>query len=396
MRQYNHKKIEKKWQTIWEKTGVFHADNKSKKPKYYSLIEFPYPSGAGMHVGHIRSNTAMDIISRKRRMEGFNVLYPIGWDAFGLPTGDYAIKTGIHPIKVTKDNTDTFRRKLKALGFSFDWSREVNTTDPKYYRWTQWIFLQFWKKGLAYKVRTEINWCPSCKIGLANEEVVDGMCERCGGVTEKREKEQWMLAITKYADRLYKDLDDVDYLEKIKIHQRNWIGKSEGVEIENKIINPPLALPEGEGKIPGYYTTDAKLWRVLQDKALEMRKNPTDGEKIIWEILRRDAKEYHFRRQHIIGRFIVDFVCLEKGLVVEIDGDIHDHRKEEDKERTKMLEQMGFEVVRFTNDEVIKKPENVFKKIIEKINLASKRTLPFGEGQGGVELGNNKIFFIKT
>ncbi|OGI66545.1 hypothetical protein A3H53_01485 [Candidatus Nomurabacteria bacterium RIFCSPLOWO2_02_FULL_40_10] len=396
MRQYNHKKIEKKWQTIWEKEGIFRAQNKSKKPKYYSLIEFPYPSGAGMHVGHIRSNTAMDIISRKRRMEGFNVLYPIGWDAFGLPTENYAIKTGIHPIKVTKDNTDTFRKQLKSLGFSFDWSREINTTDTKYYKWTQWIFLQLFKKGLAYKAKMFINWCPSCKIGLANEEVVDGACERCGTTVEKKEKEQWMLAITKYADRLYKDLDDVDYLEKIKIQQRNWIGRSEGVEIEFKIINPSLALPEGEGKIPGYYTTDAKLWRVLQDKALEMRKNPTDGEKIIWEILRRDATEYHFRRQHIIGRFIVDFVCLEKGLVVEIDGDIHDHRKEEDKERTKMLEQMGFEVVRFTNDEVIKKPENVFKKIIEKINLASKRTLPFGEGQGGVELGNVKIFSTRA
>ncbi len=232
MKAYDHKKIEKKWQKLWDKEGIFYAKNNSKKPKFYGLIEFPYPSGAGMHVGHIRSNTAMDIISRKRRMEGFNVLYPIGWDAFGLPTENYAIKTGIHPIKVTKDNTDTFRRQLKALGFSFDWSREINTTDPKYYKWTQWIFLQLFKKGLAYKTRTEINWCPNDKIGLANEEVVGGMCERCGGPTEKREKEQWMLAITKYAERLDKDLDDVDYLEKIKIQQRNWIGKSEGAEID--------------------------------------------------------------------------------------------------------------------------------------------------------------------
>ncbi|MFZ2150162.1 MAG: class I tRNA ligase family protein [Minisyncoccia bacterium] len=237
MKEYDHKKIEKKWQTFWQKKGTFNAPSKSKKPKYYSLIEFPYPSGAGLHVGHIRSNTAMDIISRKRRMEGFNVLYPIGWDAFGLPTENYAIKSGIHPIKVTKDNTNTFRRQLKSLGFSFDWSREVNTTDPKYYKWTQWIFLQFFKKDLAYKTKTEINWCPSCKIGLANEEVVGGMCERCGGVTEKREKEQWMLAITKYAERLDKDLDTVDYLPKIKIQQRNWIGKSEGAEIDFKIVS---------------------------------------------------------------------------------------------------------------------------------------------------------------
>ena len=235
MKEYDHKKIEKKWQTIWDKKQIYQAKDASKKPKFYGLIEFPYPSGAGLHVGHIRSNTAMDIISRKRRMEGYNVLYPIGWDAFGLPTENFAIKSGIHPIKVTKQNTDTFRRQLKALGFSFDWSREINTTDPKYYKWTQWIFLQLFKKGLAYKAKTEINWCPSCKIGLANEEVVGGMCERCGGPTEKREKEQWMLAITKYADRLDKDLDTVDYLPKIKIQQRNWIGRSEGAEINFQI-----------------------------------------------------------------------------------------------------------------------------------------------------------------
>ena len=235
MKAYDHKKIEKKWQTIWDKKKVNQAEFPSKKKKFYGLIEFPYPSGIGLHVGHIRSNTAVDIISRKKRMEGYNVLYPIGWDAFGLPTENHAIKTGIHPIQVTKKNTDTFRKQLKALGFSFDWSREVNTTDPKYYKWTQWIFLQFFKKGLAYKTRTEINWCPSCKIGMANEEVVGGMCERCGGPTEKREKEQWMLAITKYADRLDKDLDTVDYLPKIKIQQRNWIGKSEGVMWTQKV-----------------------------------------------------------------------------------------------------------------------------------------------------------------
>jgi leucyl-tRNA synthetase len=237
MREYDHKKIEKKWQAVWEKKKIYQAQSKSKKPKFYSLIEFPYPSGAGMHVGHIRSNTAMDIISRKRRMEGFNVLYPIGWDAFGLPTENYAIKTGIQPAVVTKKNTDTFRKQLKALGFSFDWSREINTTDPKYYKWTQWIFLQFLKKGLAYKAKMTINWCPKDKIGLANEEVVNGCCERCGTAVEKREKEQWMLAITKYADRLDKDLDKVDFLEKIKIQQRNWIGKSEGAEINFTIEN---------------------------------------------------------------------------------------------------------------------------------------------------------------
>ncbi len=237
MKEYDHKKIEKKWQGIWEKKQPYKADAKSKKKKFYGLIEFPYPSGAGMHVGHIRSNTAMDVISRKRRMEGYNVLYPIGWDAFGLPTENYAIKTGIHPIKVTKSNTDNFRKQLKALGFSFDWSREINTTDPAYYKWTQWIFLQLFKKGLAYKKKMDINWCPKDKIGLANEEVIDGCCERCGAQVEKREKDQWMLAITKYAERLDKDLDKVDFLEKIKIQQRNWIGKSEGAEIDFKILS---------------------------------------------------------------------------------------------------------------------------------------------------------------
>jgi leucyl-tRNA synthetase len=250
MKEYNHSKIEKKWIKEWEKKKVYQALDKIKKKKFYGLIEFPYPSGSGLHVGHIRSNTAMDIICRKRRMEGYNVLYPIGWDAFGLPTENYAIQTGIHPIKVTKQNTDIFRRQLKALGFSFDWSREINTTDPEYYKWTQWIFLQMFKKGLAYKSKTKINWCLSCKIGLANEEVVNGVCERCSGEVVLKEKEQWILAITKYADRLDKDLDQVDYLEKIKIQQRNWIGKSEGSEIEFKVIaDPSLTLPKGKGEV---------------------------------------------------------------------------------------------------------------------------------------------------
>jgi leucyl-tRNA synthetase len=232
MKEYDHIKVEAKWQEKWENEEPNKATENSDKKKFYALIEFPYPSGAGLHVGHIRSNTAMDIISRKRRREGYEVLYPIGWDAFGLPTENYAIKTGIQPAVVTKQNTDTFRKQLKALGFSFDWSREVDTTDPKYYKWTQWIFLQFLKKGLAYKKKMTINWCPKDLIGLANEEVVDGCCERCGTKVEKKEKEQWMLAITKYAERLDKDLDETEFLEKIKIQQRNWIGKSEGAEID--------------------------------------------------------------------------------------------------------------------------------------------------------------------
>ncbi len=234
---YDHKKIEKKWQKIWDKEKTFSVKEDSKKKKFYGLIEFPYPSGDGIHMGHVRTDTAMDVICRKKRMEGYNVLYPIGWDAFGLPTENYAIKTGIHPTVVTKNNTNTFRRQLKSIGFSFDWLREINTSDPNYYKWTQWIFLKLYENGLAYKKKMLINWCPKDKTGLANEEVINGCCERCGTVVEKKEKEQWMLAITKYADRLEKDLDDVNYLEKIKIQQRNWIGKSEGAEIEFKIKN---------------------------------------------------------------------------------------------------------------------------------------------------------------
>ncbi len=237
MKAYDHKDIEKKWQDEWEKSGIYNAQNDSTLKKFYGLIEFPFPSGSGMHVGHLRSNTGMDVIARKRRMEGYNILYPIGWDAFGLPTENYAIKTGIQPKIVTKQNTDNFRRQLKSAGFSFDWSREIDTTDPAYYKWTQWIFLQMVKHDLAYKKKMVINWCPKDKIGLANEEVIDGKCERCGTPVEKREKDQWMLAITKYADRLDKDLDDVDYVEKIKVQQRNWIGKSEGAEINFTIKN---------------------------------------------------------------------------------------------------------------------------------------------------------------
>ncbi len=239
---YNFSKIEKKWQKYWEKHKLFEAKDFSKKPKYYCLIEFPYPSGDGLHVGHTRSYTAMDIIARKRRMEGYNVLFPIGWDAFGLPTENYAIKTGIHPKIVTKKNTNKFRKQLKSLGFSFDWKREINTSDPDYYKWTQWIFLQFFKHGLAYKSKIPINWCPSCKIGLANEEVINNKCERCGTPTTKKEKEQWLLAITKYAEKLLQGLENVDYLEKIKIQQRNWIGKSEGTLVKFPIADSQKIL----------------------------------------------------------------------------------------------------------------------------------------------------------
>ncbi|MDP2664341.1 MAG: leucine--tRNA ligase, partial [bacterium] len=235
--QYNHQEIEKKWQNFWEESGQCRADDFSKKPKKYILIEFPYPSGEGLHVGHVRSYAVIDAVARKKRMEGYNVLFPIGWDAFGLPTENYAIRTGIHPQQATEKNIANYKRQLKSLGLSFDWSREINTTDPKYYKWTQWIFLKLFEKGLAYQAEIPVNWCPSCKIGLANEEVVGGACERCGAAAEKKTLEQWMIKITAYADRLIEDLDELDYPEKVKAQQKNWIGKSFGTEIDFNVEN---------------------------------------------------------------------------------------------------------------------------------------------------------------
>ncbi len=229
---YEPKEIEKKWQDIWDKEEAFKAGTDRSKPKYYALVEFPYPSGQGLHVGHPRPYTALDIIARKRRMQGYNVLYPMGWDAFGLPTENYAIKNKIHPKIVTENNVKHFKEQLKVLGYSFDWGREVNTTDPAYYKWTQWIFLKLFEKGLAYKTEMPINWCTSCKVGLANEEVVNGVCERCGGEVVRKVKSQWMLKITEYAEKLIDGLNDVDYIEKVKVSQKNWIGRSVGAEVD--------------------------------------------------------------------------------------------------------------------------------------------------------------------
>ena len=231
---YNHKPVEGKWQKIWEEKGVFHAEDNSDKEKFYALIEFPYPSGQGLHVGHPRPYTALDTVARKRRLQGYNVLYPIGWDAFGLPTENYAIKNHIHPEIVTKQNIARFKKQIQSLGISFDWSREINTTDPDYYKWTQWIFIQLFKHGLAYKKEMNVNWCTSCKCVLANEEVVNGVCERCGSEVIHKVKSQWMLKITAYADRLINDLDLVDYPERVKAQQKNWIGRSTGAEVDFK------------------------------------------------------------------------------------------------------------------------------------------------------------------
>ena len=232
---YNHKVVEKKWQKVWDDNKAFAATDDYSKPKYYALVEFPYPSGQGLHVGHPRPYTALDIVARKRRMQGYNVLYPMGWDAFGLPTENYAIKNKIHPKIVTENNVKRFKEQLHSLGYSFDWDREINTTDPSYYKWTQWIFLKLFKAGLAYKKEMPINWCTSCKVGLANEEVVNGVCERCGAPVVRKVKSEWMLKITDYAEKLIEGLDHVDYIERVKVSQKNWIGKSQGAEVDFSI-----------------------------------------------------------------------------------------------------------------------------------------------------------------
>ncbi len=347
MKKYNHKTIEKKWQKVWESKNAYRASDESNLKNFYGLIEFPFPSGTGLHTGHIRSNTAMDIICRKRRMEGFNVLYPIGWDAFGLPTENYAIKTGIQPSVATKKNTDNFRKQLKSLGYSFDWDREINTTDPKYYKWTQWIFIQMFKAGLAYKARMAINWCPKDKIGLANEEVIDGKCERCGTIVEKKEKEQWMLAITKYADRLYEDLDLVDYLPQIKTQQRNWIGRSEGTEFEfnikgselkidvfttradtifgvtyvvispeSKLLNNLLSKIENKGEVESYIE-DAK-------KKTEIERTEAKKEKTGVEL--KGIKAINPGNMEEVGVWVADYVLSDYGTGAVMAVPAHDNR----------------------------------------------------------------------
>ena len=250
---YNHKELEVKWQKVWDDEKAFETFNDYSKPKFYALVEFPYPSGQGLHVGHPRPYTALDIVARKRRMQGYNVLYPMGWDAFGLPTENYAIKNHIHPKIVTKNNVERFKNQLHSLGYSFDWDREVNTTDPNYYKWTQWIFLKLFKAGLAYKSEMPINWCTECKVGLANEEVVNGVCERCGAEVVRKVKSQWMLKITEYADKLIQDLDDVDYIERVKVSQKNWIGKSQGAEVD-------FAISGKEDKLRVYTTRPDTLF----------------------------------------------------------------------------------------------------------------------------------------
>ena len=443
MSDYNFTKIEREWQKFWEENETYKVENNSDKPKFYVLDMFPYPSGAGLHVGHPLGYIASDIYARFKTQQGFNVLHPMGFDAFGLPAEQYALETGQHPAITTEQNIATYKKQLKQIGFNYDWNRELQTCDPSYYKWTQLIFLQLfnswynkerqkaesidsliekfvengtddvdgatdfegafsatqWKEKaekeqqeillrfrLAYLAYSEVNWCPALGTVLANDEVKDGVSERGGHPVEKKKMRQWFLRTTAYADRLLKGLDEIDWPDALKEQQRNWIGRSEGALVEFH-LSPPLSRGEGEKK-PGYHTTDGQMWNLLIDKAKEMRKNPTEAELAMWKMLKGKSADYKFRRQHIIDRFIVDFVCLEKKLIVEVDGDIHNLQKEEDEERTLILNKQGYKVIRFRNEEVIGNTDEVIAQIKKQLakcpSFKTEEVLPFGEDLGGV------------
>ena len=415
---YNHKEIEAFWQEYWAKHQTFKAQNNSTKPKYYVLDMFPYPSGAGLHVGHPLGYIASDIVARYKRHKGFNVLHPQGYDSFGLPAEQYAIQTGQHPAVTTAQNIARYREQLDKIGFSFDWSREVKTSDPDYYRHTQWIFIQLFnswynnatdkaepietlialfetegnskvnaacdddtptftaeqwrafsseqqqkillKYRLTYLAETEVNWCPALGTVLANDEIVNGVSERGGHPVIRKKMTQWSMRITAYAERLLQGLDTIDWSESIKESQRNWIGKSVGAEVVF-----PLAQEEGQGvRTPFFMTGGNSAYRLIEE-AKRMRKEPTDAEAALWELLRDKKLGDKFRRQHLIDDFIVDFVCLSKNLVIEVDGGYHNDltQKEYDQQRTLYLNEKGFKVIRFTNEEVLGNTEAVLTKI---------------------------------
>jgi leucyl-tRNA synthetase len=445
--EYNFKKIEGDWQKYWKDNSTFAADNNSTKPKYYVLDMFPYPSGAGLHVGHPLGYIASDIYARYKRHKGFNVLHPMGYDSFGLPAEQYAIQTGQHPKITTEQNIARYREQLDKIGFSFDWDREVRTSDPAYYKWTQWIFIQLfnawynkasdktekletlikefeangntkvnavcadteiftaadWKSfsekqrsdvlmnyRMAYLSEAWVNWCPALGTVLANDEVKDGVSERGGYPVERKLMQQWSMRITAYAQRLLDGLDTLDWPEPLKESQRYWIGKSEGTSLKFKIHNNlSPALSKGKGATLSYHTTDSQMWNLLQDKAVSMRDNPTPAESALWQSLKGNKLDEHFRRQHIIDRFIADFVCISKKLVVEVDGDIHDYQKEEDAARTERLKELGYKVIRFKNEQVLVDIESVVEEIKlqlkEQSKSEDKKVLPFGEDLGGVD-----------
>jgi len=461
------RRIEEKWRKTWIEKEVYKVSNDTDsyrdKPKYYVLDMFPYPSGAGLHVGHPLGYIASDIVARFKRIKGFNVLHPMGFDAFGLPAEQYALEHGIHPAISTADNINNFKRQLGNIGFCYDWSREVQTCDPKYYRWTQWIFLQifdswfnrklekaqriselisiFEKEGnvthgfpnppagragskfqisnfkgdsfsatewksfseqtqqeilmeyrLAYLAYTDVNWCEALGTVLANDEVINGVSYRGGFPVVKKQMRQWSLRITEYAERLLKGLDEIDFSESMKEIQRNWIGKSVGAMIsfdltpnpspEEKRNLTPNPSPEERGKVHAQdyiFTTDSKTWKSVKENARENRKNPTEAEDKFWQAVRNNKLGFRFRRQHAISRFLVDFVCLERKLIVEIDGPIHETQQREDEERTSILKAEGFQVIRFTNDEIVNDLTGALEKLKSKLSSPS----PPERGPGG-------------
>lgn len=434
------KRIEDKWQNYWQEKQVFKTENNTSKPKYYVLDMFPYPSGAGLHVGHPLGYIATDIVARFKRVKGFNVLHPMGYDAFGLPAEQYALEHGVHPAISTAKNIDTFRNQLDRLGFSFDWSREVRTCDTSYYKWTQWIFLKlfgswfnratqkaepilalianFEKEGnakhavpnskfeiqnfsaaewknfdekkqreilmqyrLAYLAYTDVNWCEALGTVLANDEVINGVSYRGGYPVVKRQMRQWSLRITEYAERLLKGLDEIDFSESMKEIQRNWIGRSEGALIHFNLTPNPSPQERGDHVIAQdhIFTTDKGSWKELKELARENRKDATEAEEKLWQEIRNNKLGHKFRRQHAIAQFIVDFVCIERKLVVEVDGLIHEFQKREDAEREQVIAHEGFRSIRFSNDEVLNDTKGVLNKIKIELNSHS----PMERGPGG-------------
>lgn len=442
------KKIEEKWRNEWAKRDVYKVSNDSPKPKYYVLDMFPYPSGAGLHVGHPLGYIASDIVARFKRIKGFNVLHPMGFDAFGLPAEQYALEHGVHPAKSTQDNIENFKRQLGKIGFCYDWSREVQTCDPQYYKWTQWIFLQifdswfnrktekaerisvlvalFEKEGnanhpvpnskfqisnftsvewkafdektqqeilmqyrLAYLAYTDVNWCEALGTVLANDEVINGVSYRGGFPVVKKQMRQWSLRITEYAERLLTGLDQIDFSESMKEIQRNWIGKSVGAMIEFSLTPNPSPGERGANSelgLKGYETSNKNYWDILKQFSKDNRKNQTEEEDALWQSARNNKLGFKIRRQHAIGTFIADFVCLDKRLVIEVDGEYHLNNKEYDDARTEFLKDEGFDVIRFTNDEVINNLQTVLVKIKStlesRVSIRSTSPSPAEKGPG--------------
>lgn len=438
--EYAFSDIEKKWQQYWRDKEVYKVSNTSDKPKYYVLDMFPYPSGAGLHVGHPLGYIASDILARYKRHKGFNVLHPMGYDAFGLPAEQYALETGQHPAVTTEQNIKRYREQLDNIGFCYDWSREVRTSDPKYYKWTQWIFLQLfhswynrktqkatpiaelikifeaegnanhtcpadetlsftdgdWKQMSAVQQRNvlmqyrnaylshaEVWWCEALGTVLANDEVVNGVSERGGHPVVKKQMSQWFLRITEFAERLLTSLDNLEWTDAMKEMQRNWIGKSMGAEVVFN-LSPALSEGEGDGKsIPGWNTADSSMYHLLRDKKKQLKDNQTPAENFLWQHIRNQQLGVKFRRQHIIGTSIADFVCLPYKLIIEVDGKIHEHQAEEDAIRTRYLNDKGFTVIRFTNEQVL----NNIPAVLNGINEAlEQKALSLGEGLGEVSI----------